>query len=293
MQEDYIIITDSSANLTDDIIQKYPIEILSLNYHVEEKEYKSYIKGESVELSAFYSMMREKKVITTSLVNVEEAYILFENLLSQGKNIFYIGFSSGLGRSYQVVSKALEASQKKYPERKVYSVDSLAAALGEGLLVHYALKNQESGMSLEENVKWVQDNVLHVCHWFTVDDLFYLRRGGRISSATAIAGTALNIKPILHMDNEGHLIAMDKVMGRKKSLEALVDHMTETMIMPESQMVYISHGDCLEDAEYLADIIAEKLPVKREDILIHILDPVIGAHSGPGTVAVFFIGTER
>lgn len=291
MKEEYVIVTDSTANLPIDMIRKYHIPILSLNYYVDGKEYKGYSKDADIDLASFYAMMREKKEIVTSLVNVQEAIDLFEEILSEGKDVFYIGFSSGLSGTFQAVSVAMEDLKEKYPQRKIYGVDSLAAALGEGLLVSYAIENRTKGMSIEENVKWIQENKLHLCHWFTVEDLFFLKRGGRISSTTAIVGTALNIKPVLHVDDEGHLIPMGKVRGRKKSLDALITHMEETIIEPENQIIYISHGDCREDAEYVAKKIKEKLPVK--DIMIGILDPVIGAHSGPGTMAVFFLGTRR
>ncbi|MDD7403188.1 MAG: DegV family protein [Butyribacter sp.] len=293
MQKDYVIVTDSTANLPEEMIEKYGVEVLSLNYYVDGKEYKGYEKGKKMDLSAFYDMMREKKEITTSLVNLQEAEELFERLLSAGNNIFYIGFSSGLSGTYQALEMVLDEMREKYPEQAIYSVDSLAAALGEGLLVYHALQNREKGMSLEENVQWVTDNRLHLCHWFSVDDLFFLKRGGRISSTTAIVGTALNIKPVLHVDDEGHLIAVSNVRGRKKALDALVKHMEETISQDKDQPVYISHGDCLEDAEYLVDRINKKLSIDKENIMVGILDPVIGSHSGPGTIAVFFLGTER
>lgn len=293
VQENYAIVTDSTANLPEEIMERYEVEVLSLNYYVDGKEYKGYVKGQKMDLASFYDMMREKKEITTSLVNVQEAEKLFEDLLLKGKDIFYIGFSSGLSGTFQALVMVLEELREKYPERRIVFVDSLAAALGEGLLVYYALENRKKGMVLEDNVSWILDNRLRLAHWFTVDDLFFLKRGGRISSATAIVGTALSIKPVLHVDDEGHLIPVAKTRGRKKSIDALVAHMTESIEEPEKQLICISHGDCAKDAQYLAEKITEKLPVKKEDILIHILDPVIGAHAGPGTLAVFFLGRER
>lgn len=291
MATNYVIVTDSTANLPVDMIEKYGIEVLSLNYYVEGKEIKGYEKGKTQDLATFYHMMREQKEITTSLPSMEDAEEVFDKILGNGQDVLYIGFSSGLSGTFQSISLMAEQVLEKYPDRKVISVDSLAAALGEGLLVHYAVQNQEKGMSLEENAKWVKEHIQNVCHWFTVDDLFFLKRGGRISAATAVVGSVLNIKPVLHVDSEGHLIAKGKVRGRKKALDSLVQHMEETVVNPKEQLVGISHGDCLEDAEYVANKIKEKFGVK--EVLIHILDPVIGAHAGPGTVALFYLGTER
>lgn len=291
MATNYVIVTDSTANLTTDMIEEYGIEVLSLNYYVDGNEIKGYEKGKEQDLAAFYHMMREQKEITTSLPSMEEAEEVFEKILGSGKDALYIGFSSGLSGTFQSVSLVAEQVLGKYPDRKVISIDSLAAALGEGLLVHYAVQNQQKGMTLEENAQWVKEHIQNLCHWFTVDDLFFLKRGGRISAATAVVGSVLSIKPVLHVDCEGHLIAKGKVRGRKKALDSLVQHMEETVVDSKEQLVCISHGDCLEDAEYVAGRIKEKFGVK--EVLIHILDPVIGAHAGPGTVALFYLGRER
>lgn len=287
----YRILTDSTADLTEELLGKYQSDMLSLNYYVDDKMYKGYTKGQKTDLSHFYAMMREQKEISTSLANVEDAIAFMEPYLKAEEDIFYIAFSSGLSGTCQAVMLAIEELKDKYPERKIYCVDSLAAALGEGLLVYYAFQNRENGMTIEENVNWVEEHKLKLCHWFTVDDLFFLKRGGRISAATAIVGTALKIKPVLHVDDEGHLIAMENVRGRKKAIHALVKKMQETIIEPEKQEIFISHGDCLEEAEYLAQKVKEALPVKN--IMLNILDPVIGSHAGPGTLAVFFMGEHR
>ena len=285
------IITDSSANLPEDLIETHSLTILSLSFFVDKVEYYGYEKGKLTDLAQFYAMMREKKDITTSLVNTSVAMEQCESLLKQGKDILYIGFSSGLSGSFQSVSVALDELKERYPERKIYCVDTLAAALGEGLLVRHAIDLREAGKSIEEVSQWLLDNRLRLCHWFTVDDLFFLKRGGRISATTAVLGTALNIKPILHVDNEGHLIMMEKARGRKKSLDALIEHMQKTIENPENQYIYISHGDCIQDAEYVAKRVKELYPVK--EVFVRILDPVIGAHSGPGTLALFFLGNKR
>lgn len=285
------IVTDSASNLPEDLIEQYNIHILSLSFIVDEEEFYSYVKGETTDLVQFYGMMRDKKNIRTSLVNVEDAMNLFSSILKEGKDVLYIGFSSGLSGTYQAVSLAADNLRDKYPERKIICVDTLAAALGEGLLVYYAVKLKEEGKSMDEVYQWILDNRLNLCHWFTVDDLFFLKRGGRVSATAAVLGTALSIKPVMHVDDEGHLILMEKARGRKRSLESLIDKMEKTIENPEEQLIGISHGDCLEDAEYVAAKIKEKFPVK--DIIVRILDPVIGAHSGPGTIALFFLGSKR
>ncbi len=287
----FTIVTDSSANLNNEIIEQYGIQILSLMYRVGDKEYNSYIKGEKNDLAPLYAIMRNKENVTTSSISPGVCSSMFDMLLKQGQDVLYLGFSSALSATYQTASITLQQLAEEYPERKVYCVDTLAASLGQGLLVTYAAKLKESGKSIEEVYDWVIENRLHLCHWFTVDDLFFLQRGGRVSKSTAIVGTLLDVKPVMHVDNEGRLIPVSKVRGRKKSLNALVDQMEKTAIHPESQMVYISHGDCLEDANYVKEQIHARLGV--ENFLIEYLEPVIGAHSGPGTVALFFIGSER
>lgn len=285
------IITDSAANLPEDMIDQYGIHILSLSFLVEGKEIYSYEKGKTTDLKPFYTMMREKKEISTSLINVDAAMELCGGLLEEGRDILYIGFSSGLSGSYQAVSIALNELKEKYPQRKIYYVDTLAAALGEGLLVKYASDLQREGKGIDEVYNWILNNRLRLCHWFTVDDLFFLKRGGRISGATAVLGTALSIKPVMHVDDEGHLVVIEKARGRKKALDCLVKHFEESVEEPEGQYIYISHGDCLEDAEYVMNQIKGKYKISGS--LIRILDPVIGAHAGPGTVALFFLGKKR
>ena len=285
------IVTDSTANLPEDIIEQYNLSILSLSFIVEGTEYKGYVKGETVDLNQFYQMMREKKEITTSLANTQAAYDMMKPILEAGKDVLYLAFSSGLSSTYQAVNAAVEELKEEFPNRKIFCVDSLSAALGEGLFVKYVIDKREEGASIEDAYQWAMDNRLKIVHAFTVDDLFFLKRGGRISAATAVIGTALNVKPVLHVDNEGHLISLNNVRGRKKSLDALVKMMEEKVENPEGQVVYISHGDCIKDAEYVANKVKERFSVK--EVMIRTLDPVIGAHSGPGTVALFFYGKER
>ena len=205
--------------------------------------------------------------------------------------MLYIAFSSGLSGTYQSAVLAREELKQRFPDRRLEVFDSLCASMGEGLLVYHAAKLRQAGKSLDEVLAWLKENVLNLCHWFTVDDLNHLKRGGRVSTATALVGTMLGIKPVLHVDDEGHLIPVSKVRGRKQSLDALVRRMEDTVLDPADQMVFISHGDCLEDAQYVERQIREKLGVQQ--VKLGFIGPVIGAHSGPGTVALFFLGKER
>ncbi len=288
------IVTDSSSNLREEMIEDFGIHVLPLTFMVdgEEKVYQSYLKGEHVNLKEFYTMMREGKVFKTSLPNLADSEELIRSLLEQGKDVLYIGFSSGLSGTYVATEILIKDLAKEFPERKMYAVDTLAASGGEGLLVWHAVQRARAGASIEEVRDWLEENKLHLAHWFTVDDLMFLFRGGRVSKTSAWAGTMLNIKPVMHVDDEGHLIPLEKVRGRKKSLNALVDHMEKSALAPiEDQMVFITHGDCEEEAEYVAARIRERLGVK--DVVINYIDPVIGAHSGPGTMALFFLADKR
>lgn len=287
----YEIVTDSSANLTDEIINQYDINIISLVFRVGEKEFYSYIKGENTDIKQFYDMMRKGETITTSLISLELCRETFENILKQGKDLIYIGFSSALSGSYNAGAMIARDLQNEYPERKIYAIDSLSASMGEGLLVYHAAEQKRQGKTIEQVKDWLLNNRLNLCHLFTVDDLFYLKRGGRISATTAIAGTILAIKPIMHVDDKGKLIPFGKARGRRQSLELLVKKMEESCINPAGQMVFISHGDCIEDAQYVENLVRDRLHVK--DVIINYVDPVIGAHSGPGTIALFFLGSKR
>ena len=291
---DFEIVTDSCCNLLEDMIDDFGIHVLPLTFMVdgEDEVYQSYLKGERTDLKQFYTMMREGKVFKTSLPNLAESEALFRELLGSGRDVLYIAFSSGLSGTYQALSLMAAQLQEEFPERKNHVVDSLAASGGQGLLVWYAVQHARAGESIDQVRDWLEENKLHLAHWFTVDDLMFLFRGGRVSKTAAWAGTLLNIKPVLHVDVEGHLIPMEKVRGRKKSLNALIDHMEKSANKPISdQMVFITHGDCIEDAEYVAAKIKERFGVK--EVVINYVDPVIGAHSGPGTMALFFLADKR
>ena len=291
---DFEIVTDSCCNLLEDMIDDFGVHVLPLTFMVdgEDEVYQSYLKGERTDLKQFYTMMREGKVFKTSLPNLAESEALFRELLGSGRDVLYIAFSSGLSGTYQALSLMAAQLQEEFPERKIHVVDSLAASGGQGLLVWYAVQHARAGESIDQVRDWLEENKLHLAHWFTVDDLMFLFRGGRVSKTAAWAGTLLNIKPVLHVDDEGHLIPMEKVRGRKKSLNALIDHMEKSANKPISdQMVFITHGDCIEDAEYVAAKINERFGVK--EVVINYVDPVIGAHSGPGTMALFFLADKR
>ncbi len=289
---DFEIVTDSSSNLVEEMIDEFGLHILPLTFMVDGEQYQSYLKGEHTDLKQFYTMMREGKVITTSLPNLADSEALMRGLLEQGRDILYLGFSSGFSGTFEATELLMKQLAGEFPDRKLYAVDTLAASGGQGLLVWHAVQRARAGSSIDEVRDWVEANKLHLAHWFTVDDLMFLFRGGRVSRTSAWAGTMLNIKPVMHVDDEGRLIPMSKVRGRKKSLNALVDHMEKTAIAPSGkQMVFIAHGDCLEDAEYVADQVKSRFGVK--EVVINYVDPVIGAHSGPGTMALFFLANER
>lgn len=286
----FILATDSSANLTDEMIEKYALEILPLSYLVDGIEHVSYVKGVKTDLPSFYKSMREGAKVSTSCVNVETASEFFERFLSAGNDVLYIGFSSALSATCANAETAAANLRNKYPDRKIYVVDSLAASMGQGLLVTYAATEKEQGKSIEEVRDFTEALKLKVCHQFTVDDLMFLKRGGRISGGTALIGTILKIKPVMHVDNLGRLIPKGKVIGRKASIKALYNKYVEKAYDKEKQLVYISHGDCPDDAKLLADMIRES---GCKSIEINYVDQVIGAHSGPGTLALFFLGNDR
>ena len=287
----YEIVTDSSADLTDELIQEYGIHIVSLSFRVGGEEFPCYVQGQKTDYKQFYDRMRKGEMVDTSLIDMSTCRDIFEGILRRGNDVLYIGFSSALSGSYNAGAMVAESLRGAYPERRIATIDSLSASMGEGLLVYYAAEQRRDGKSMDEVSDWLIENRLHLCHWFTVDDLFHLKRGGRISAATALVGTMLGVKPVLHVDNEGKLVAVGKVRGRRKSLETLVDEMEKTCTNPTEQLVFISHGDCVEDAQHVERLVRERLKVK--DVQINYVDLVIGAHSGPGTVALFFLGVQR
>ncbi len=286
---DYVIVTDSSADLPDSLVKELGVEVLPLSFTVQGKTYHNYPDDREMDPKVFYKMLRDGEMATTSAVNVAEYTAMLEPLLQAGKDILVLAFSSGLSTTYQSSVIAVNELAEQYPDRKIYTVDTLCASMGQGLLVWHAVQEQKRGQSIEAVRDWVEENKLRLCHWFTVDDLHFLKRGGRISAATAVVGTMLSIKPVLHVDDEGHLISMGKARGRGASLTALVDHMEKTVT--DVDTVFISHGDCLADAEKVAADVKKRFGTK--DVVINNVGPVIGAHSGPGTLALFFLGAKR
>ncbi len=285
------IITDSSANLSNSMVKELGIRVIPLTFFLGDTEHSSFNEDEEFDYASYYDRLRKKEHVKTSLINAERFEEQYEKALSEGKDILAINVSSGISGTFQASKIAADAVRERYPERQIIVIDSLAASIGQGLLVYYAAKMREEGKSIEETADWVYKNRLKLIHQFTVDDLFFLKRGGRLSGGVAIIGTVLQIKPVLHVDNDGHLIAQEKVKGRKKSLNRIVEMMEGKIVNPEEQVLAICHGDCIDDAEYLAKKVRERYNVK--DIIINVLDPVIGAHSGPGTVALFYLGDER
>ena len=229
----------------------------------------------------------------TSQINPEEAREMLEPFVKEGKDVLHLGFSSGLSGTYNSMRIAAEELVEDYPEAKIIVIDTLCACLGEGLLLYYALKLKEEGKTIDEIAKWAEENRLHMVHLFTVNDLNHLYRGGRISRTTAVVGSMLNIKPVLHVDNDGKLTAIGKVRGRKKSLQELVKLMDEKIgsYHDTCHTIFISHGDCEEDANYVAEKVKEKYQINT--IIMNQVGATIGAHSGPGTMALFFVGDER
>ena len=242
-------------------------------------------------LRDMYAGLRAGEAASTAAVNPQQWEEALEPLLSSGKDVLILAFSSGLSTTYQSACIAAEETRNQFPDRKILVVDSLCASLGQGLLAYYAAKKRDEGLTIDELKTWLENNRLHLCHWFTVNDLMYLKRGGRVSATTALLGTMLSIKPILHVDDEGHLISVGKARGRKASIAALADKAAELGKNYENSVMFISHGDCREDAEALAALLKARCGVK--EVYINYVGAVIGSHSGPGTLALFFLGEHR
>ncbi len=286
---DYIIVTDSACDISPEILSKWGVPFCSLTFRFDssDKEYQNF----DMSSKDFYQKMREGGIAKTAAVNSESFSECFESYLKQGIDVLYIGFSTGLSTTYNSGRLAAEDLKEKYPERKIITVDTLGASAGFGMIVYLALQKKNAGATIEEAAQYAESIKLNLCHWFTVDDLMYLKRGGRISPTVAFVGNMLGIKPVLHMDNEGHLINISKVRGRKTAVEALAQKYEELAIDKNAGPIFISHGDCISDAEYLASIFKEKYGVEVE--IITDVGPVIGAHTGPGVLALFFLGRER
>jgi len=291
LMPDFVMITDSSADLTPELVAEAGVEVLPLSYTMNNKTYHNYPDEREMPVKEFFRMLRNGEMATTAAVNVADYTEAMEPILESGKDILILAFSSNLSATYQSSVVAVDEMREKYPERKIFTVDTLCASLGQGMLVYLACKERDKGKSIEEVRDWAEEHKPNVCHWFTVDDLNFLKRGGRISATTALVGTMLSIKPVLHVDDSGRLVSMGKTRGRGASLKALVDHMEESALEKGDQVVFLSHGDSLEDAQKVVDDIKTRFGVKT--VYVNNVGPVVGAHSGPGTMALFFMGSKR
>lgn len=287
---EYIITTDNNSDLPEEYYKEHGVGCTYLSYNMDGV---NYTYENFLPVHEFYDRMRGGSLPTTAQVNPENARKLIEPYLKEGKDVLHIAFSSGLSGSYNSSRIAAEELQEEYPDRKIIVVDSLAASLGQGLLVYLAQKKKEAGADMETVARWAEENRNHIVHLFTVDDLGHLYRGGRVSKTAAVLGGMLNIKPVLHVDNEGKLIPLGKVRGRKKALLELVKLMDEKIgsYKDSCDTIFVSHGDCLEEAQFVADKVKEKYNIKT--VVINHVCATIGAHSGPGTVALFFVGDEK
>lgn len=287
---EFVITTDNTADLPDNFVKEKNLEVMSLTYMIDGQTYDA---EHELPYGEFYDKMRKGSMPTTSQVNPKAAKEVFLPHIKEGKDVLHLAFSSGLSGSCGSAQIAARELMEEYPDAKVIVVDTLCASLGEGLVVYYALKMQKEGKSLEEIQQWVEENKLHVCHNVTVDDLFHLHRGGRISKTSAILGSIINIKPMIHMDQEGKLQNIGKVRGRKKALITVVDWMEERLggYRDQNEVIFISHGDCLEDAQFVQEEVKKRLGYTQ--FMINRVGPTIGAHSGPGTIALCFLGEYR
>ena len=284
------IITDSGCDMPASYLQEHGVTCVKLGFTMNNVNYEGDC-GEKISEKEFYQKLREGAMPTTYQVTGEMAKCYIEKSLQAGRDVLVLTFSSGLSGTAGSFVVAARELQEKYADRKIFVVDSLCASMGQGLLLDYAIKKADSGCSLEETAKYLEELKLHICHHFTVDNLFHLKRGGRVSGATALVGSILKIKPIMHVDDNGKLVAIGKVIGRKKSLHALVDRLFELADMTENDPIFISHGDCIDDVNYVIGLIRERLP--NVEILVNYVGAVIGTHSGCGTLALFHKGKQR
>lgn len=287
---DYVLFTDSTSDLTPELVEEMDIRVFPMVFQLDGKTYHNYPDNRELAPADFYQALRQGGASTTSQVTMGDFTDAFTEVLEQGKDVLYLAFSSGLSGTYQAGALVCNELSEKYPQRKVVCVDTLQASMGEGLFCYTVAMMRKNGATLEEAAEFARQNAQSFCAWFTVDDLMFLKRGGRLGTGAAVMGTLLGIKPVLHVDEHGALIPMEKVRGRKASLDALIKHMKDTALDLSQQVVFVSHGDCLEDAQYVADKVRD-LGVKK--IVMNQIGPVIGAHSGPGTVALFFRGSHR
>lgn len=285
---EFVISVNSTVDLPRNWLEERNVPIIPLKYTIDGEMYTDMYGLTSKE---FFRKLRQGQMSVTSQVNPEEAKAALEPALREGKDVLHLGFSSGLSGTYNSMRIAGEELAEKYPEAKLIVIDTLCACLGEGLLLYKVLQLREKGKNINEIAEWVEENKLHICHNITVDDLNHLHRGGRVSKTTAVVGTLVQIKPIIQVDNKGTLQVVRKERGRKRSLNKIIDMAVEQSKGWKNDMIMVTHGDCLEDAKYVAKLAKEKLGA--EDVLINNIGTVIGSHTGPGVVAIFFMGNER
>ena len=288
---DYVIMTDSCCDLTDQMARELELEVLPLTMHMDGQDYPNDLAGTAISNQEFYKRIRAGKLATTSAVNVGQFQDAMRRVLESGRDIVCVCFSSALSTTYQSAVIAAEDLRAEFPEAEIHVVDSLSASLGQGLLLYLAVEQKRKGLTAAELAKWVEDNRLTVCHWFTVDDLNFLKRGGRVSATTALLGTMLSIKPIMHTSDEGKLVPVSKARGRKAAIAALLDKNEALGIHPEKQTMFICHADCEEDAKAVAQTIQDRFGTPT--VHINYIGPVIGSHTGPNTMGIFFVGTQR
>lgn len=284
------IITDSGSDLPQEYFSEHNVECVKLGFLMEGVDYFGE-SGNEIDAKVFYEKLRNGALPTTYQITPETARTHIQPYLEKGEDVLVVAFSSGLSGTANSFILAAKLLSEEYPERKVLVVDSLCASLGQGLFVHYVVEKADTGASIEETFEYAENLKLKINHQFTVDNLFHLKRGGRVSTTAAVVGTMLNVKPTLHVNDEGKLIATGKVIGRKRSLKRLVENMLSAKDIDENDWIFISHGDCLEDAEYVKEQVQKEFPNNK--FLINYIGPVIGSHSGNGTVALFFKATER
>lgn len=285
LMSNYVLITDSASDLPSEIAENLEVEILPMKYMVNDTP----CVDKDFDMENFYNLLRGKALSLTSQTNVEEFSNYFSGYLESGKDVLYVGFPlslSGMNNSARIAARELS---EKYPERKIIVIDSVSASIGQGLLVYYAALKKKNGATIDEVADFVNDNKLKFCHWFTVNDLYFLKRGGRISQATAVVGSILNVKPLLSMNDEGKLYVFDKIRGKKKVLDLMSSKIEN--LNSDYKKVFVGHADCLDDAKYVAERISAENP--SLDVTITHLGPIIGTHTGPGTVALAFVGNSR
>jgi EDD domain protein, DegV family len=286
----YRIFADAACDIPESTLKEWGVSMIDMTFRFTDEEQERF--NSETDVREFYEQMRAGRCSRTAAINEAMFLEAFRPTLAEGTDLLYIAFSSGGSTTFEQSLRAAEQLKTEFPDRKILSVDALAYSVGLGLTVFLAAKKQQDGASIEEVYRYVEDIRLNVCHWFTVDDLVYLKRGGRVSSATALVGTMLGIKPVLHVDDEGHLVSVDKARSRRRSLKAMADRFRDTALDPEHGTVFIGHGDCPEDAQLLADMVRDLSAGKPVDLITYI-GPVIGSHSGPGTLALFFLGSKR